>query len=67
MTEQFVDSGGAKLWTISAGNGVPIVLCNGGPGCCDYLAPRLYRLRILNGCNARIVNLHIGGARMWQI
>ena len=39
MTEQFVDSGGAKLWTISAGNGVPIVLCNGGPGCCDYLAP----------------------------
>jgi spore coat protein A len=29
--------------------------------------PRLYRLRILNGCNARIVNLGIGGARMWQI
>lgn len=29
--------------------------------------PRLYRFRILNGCNARIMNLHIGGARMWQI
>jgi spore coat protein A, manganese oxidase len=29
--------------------------------------PRLYRFRILNGCNARIMNLHFGGARMWQI
>jgi len=27
----------------------------------------LYRFRILNGCNARILNLDIGGARMWQI
>lgn len=29
--------------------------------------PRLYRFRILNGCNARILNLNIPGARMWQI
>jgi spore coat protein A, manganese oxidase len=29
--------------------------------------PMLYRFRILNGCNARILNLDIGGARMWQI
>jgi spore coat protein A len=29
--------------------------------------PRLYRFRILNGCNARILNLVMGGARMWQI
>ena len=29
--------------------------------------PRLYRFRILNGCNARILNLDMGGARMWQI
>ena len=29
--------------------------------------PQLYRLRILNGCNARILNLDIGGTRMWQI
>jgi spore coat protein A, manganese oxidase len=29
--------------------------------------PRLYRFRILNGCNARILNLDIGGAKMWQI
>jgi spore coat protein A, manganese oxidase len=29
--------------------------------------PRLYRFRILNGCNARILNLDIPGIRMWQI
>jgi spore coat protein A len=27
----------------------------------------MYRLRILNGCNARILNLDIGGAAIWQI
>ena len=29
--------------------------------------PRLYRLRILNGCNARILSLDLGGPPMWQI
>ncbi len=29
--------------------------------------PRLYRFRILNGCNARILNLDIGGPNFWQI
>jgi spore coat protein A len=29
--------------------------------------PRLYRLRILNGCNARILSLDIGGISFWQI
>jgi spore coat protein A len=29
--------------------------------------PRMYRLRILNGCNARILGLDIGGPRIWQI
>jgi spore coat protein A len=29
--------------------------------------PRMYRFRVLNGCNARILDLHIGGAPMWQI
>lgn len=29
--------------------------------------PRLYRLRILNGCNARILSLDISGVWMWQI
>jgi spore coat protein A len=29
--------------------------------------PRLYRLRLLNGCNARILTLDIGGVDLWQI
>src|SRR5512133_2260314 len=29
--------------------------------------PRMYRLRILNGCNARILSLDIGGLSFWQI
>ena len=29
--------------------------------------PRMYRFRILNGCNARILNLDIPGATMFQI
>jgi proline iminopeptidase len=39
MTEQFVQSGGSRLWTITQGSDIPVVLCSGGPGCCDYLAP----------------------------
>ena len=38
MGEEFVQSGDAKLWTTSEGSGVPLLLCNGGPGLCDYLA-----------------------------
>jgi spore coat protein A len=29
--------------------------------------PRMYRFRVLNGCNARILSLDIGGPRFWQI
>jgi spore coat protein A, manganese oxidase len=29
--------------------------------------PRMYRLRILNGCNARILSLDVGGPNLWQI
>jgi spore coat protein A len=29
--------------------------------------PRMYRFRILNGCNARILNLALGGSTFWQI
>jgi spore coat protein A len=29
--------------------------------------PRMYRLRVLNGCNARIMSLSLGGLIMWQI
>jgi proline iminopeptidase len=37
--EAFVTSNGARLWTISQGSGMPVVLCSGGPGMADYLAP----------------------------
>lgn len=38
--ETFVNSNGVRIWTTRSGTGgVPILLCNGGPGCCDYLEP----------------------------
>lgn len=37
--EQFVEINGAKIWTSSTGKGIPFILCNGGPGCDDYLEP----------------------------
>jgi proline iminopeptidase len=30
---------GARLWVVEQGAGFPMMLCNGGPGCCDYLGP----------------------------
>ena len=37
--ESFALVDGLKLWTTTRGVGFPVVLSNGGPGCCDYLAP----------------------------
>ena len=37
--DRFVNLDGARLWTCAAGQGAPLILCNGGPGCCDYLEP----------------------------
>ncbi len=39
MTEHFVLSGSARLWTCATGTGTPLLMFNGGPGCDDYLAP----------------------------
>lgn len=39
MKEQIVTLDTVRLWTNSQGEGLPVMLCNGGPGCCDYLAP----------------------------
>lgn len=39
MREHMADINGAQLWTASQGVGYPLTLCNGGPGCCDYLGP----------------------------
>ncbi len=37
--ERIVTFDTVKLWTITQGKGLPVMLCNGGPGYCDYLAP----------------------------
>ncbi len=44
-----------------------VMLVNGKVWPFLHVEPRLYRFRILNGSNARILNLDIGGASMWQI
>jgi spore coat protein A, manganese oxidase len=44
-----------------------VMLVNGKVWPYLNVEPRLYRFRILNGCNARIMNLHFGGAPAWQI
>jgi spore coat protein A len=44
-----------------------VMLVNGKVWPYLNVEPRLYRLRILNGCNARIINLDIGGPSFWQI
>jgi spore coat protein A len=44
-----------------------VMLVNGKVWPFLEVEPRLYRFRILNGCNARILNLDIGGPNFWQI
>jgi proline iminopeptidase len=39
MFESFVNSDGVNIWTTRTGEGYPVMLCNGGAGCCDYLEP----------------------------
>jgi proline iminopeptidase len=36
---ELVDVPGAMLWTVSQGDGVPLVLCHGGPALSDNLGP----------------------------
>jgi len=44
-----------------------VMLVNGKVWPFLEVEPRMYRLRILNGCNARILGLDLGGATLWQI
>ena len=37
--EQVLPINGVRLWTAVQGEGIPMVLCHGGPGGYDYLAP----------------------------
>jgi spore coat protein A len=44
-----------------------VMLVNGKVWPFLNVEPRLYRLRILNGCNARILDLTMSGVPLWQI
>ncbi len=44
-----------------------VMLVNGKVWPFLEVEPRLYRFRVLNGCNARILNLDIPEVKMWQI
>jgi spore coat protein A, manganese oxidase len=44
-----------------------VMLVNGKVWPFLNVEPRLYRLRFLNGCNARILTLRLPGVRMWQV
>jgi proline iminopeptidase len=39
MHEQVIAVNGTELWVAAQGSGAPLILCSGGPGCCDYLEP----------------------------
>ena len=55
--EQFVTSRGGQLWTIAEGDGPSLLLCNGGPGCCDYLEPVAHVLTAV----ARVIRFEQSG------
>jgi spore coat protein A len=44
-----------------------VMLVNGKVWPFLSVEPRMYRFRVLNGCNARILNLTFAGAPAWQI
>jgi spore coat protein A, manganese oxidase len=44
-----------------------VMLVNGKVWPFLNVEPRMYRFRVLNGCNARILNLNLGGAKLFQI
>jgi len=44
-----------------------VMLVNGKVWPYLEVEPRMYRFRILNGCNARILDLGLSGPRIWQI
>jgi spore coat protein A, manganese oxidase len=44
-----------------------VMLVNGKVWPYLNVEPRMYRFRILNGCNARILNLTVAGLPFWQI
>jgi spore coat protein A, manganese oxidase len=75
IQDRLFNSNGTFLYPTSDISGVTwigeyfgdVMLVNGKVWPFLDVEPRLYRFRILNGCNARILNLNMAGAKMWQI
>lgn len=75
IQDRMFNADGTMLYPSSAIPGVTwvgeyfgdVMLVNGKVWPFLDVEPRLYRLRILNGCNSRILNLNLGGVPMWQI
>ncbi|MGH2535439.1 MAG: alpha/beta fold hydrolase [Thermomicrobiales bacterium] len=64
MQDAIVAVNGTDLWVAEQGMGYPLILCAGGPGCCDYLGPvaamvddlvRVYRFES-RGCGRSAVD-----------
>jgi spore coat protein A, manganese oxidase len=75
IQDRLLNADGTMLYPVSPIAGVTwvgeyfgdVMLVNGKVWPFLSVEPRMYRLRILNGCNARILNLDLGAAPMWQI
>jgi spore coat protein A len=75
IQDRQINSDGTLLYPTSTIPGVTwigeyfgdVMLVNGKVWPFLEVEPRLYRFRILNGCNARILTLDIPGTSMWQI
>jgi spore coat protein A, manganese oxidase len=72
---QFDDTTGELLYPTSPIPGVTwigeyfgdVMLVNGKVWPYLDVEPRLYRFRVLNGCNGRFLSLDFGGAQVWRI
>jgi spore coat protein A len=75
VQDRLFNANGTFLYPVSAIPGVTwigeyfgdVMLVNGVVWPFLNVQPRLYRFRVLNGCNARVLDLNFGPAPMWQI
>jgi spore coat protein A len=75
VQDRLFNSDGTFLYPTSTISGVTwigeyfgdVMLVNGKVWPFQNVEPRMYRFRILNGCNARILGLDVGGVTFFQI
>ena len=53
--ESYVSYDGGVLWSCESGssNALPVFLCSGGPGCCDYLES-VAKIEVIKGASRYI-------------